>query len=70
MDGGKLSEVYGRTESRRQNKLVSKFKMAASDLVSVRGKVMEYTYIPTEIKRERVRSSVDCHWKRQIVSPT
>ena len=36
MDGGKLSEVNVRTEFRRQNKLVSKFKMAASDLVSVR----------------------------------
>jgi hypothetical protein len=43
MDGGKLSEVNAKTESRRQNKLVSKFKMAASDLVSVRGQVMEYT---------------------------
>jgi hypothetical protein len=29
MDGGKLSEVNARTESRRQNELVSKFKMAA-----------------------------------------
>ena len=61
MDGGKLSEVNAMTESRRQNELVSKFKMAASDLVSVRGKVMEYTYIPTGIKREMVRSGVDCH---------
>ena len=34
-----------------QNELVSKFKMAASDLVSIRGKAMEYTYIPTGIKR-------------------
>ena len=41
MDGGKLSEVNARTESRRQNELVSKFKMAASDLVSVRGQVIE-----------------------------
>ena len=47
MDGGKLSEVNARTESRRQNELVGKFKMAASDFVSVRGQVMEYTYIPT-----------------------
>ena len=30
MDGGKLSEVNARTESRRQNGLVGKFKMAAS----------------------------------------
>ena len=45
---GKLSEVNARTESRR---LVGKFKMAASDLVGVRGQVMEYMYIPTGIKR-------------------
>ena len=43
MDGGKLSEVNARTECGRWNELVSKFKMAASDLVSVRGQVMEYT---------------------------
>ena len=49
MDGGKLSEVNARTESRRQNELVSKFKMVASDLVSVRGQVMEYLYTPTGI---------------------
>jgi hypothetical protein len=30
--------------------------MAASDLVSVRGQVMEYPYIPTGIKGEMVRS--------------
>ena len=61
MDGGKLSEVNARTESRRQNELVSKFKMTTSDLVSIRGQIMEYTYIPTGIKR--VRSNVDCDWK-------
>jgi len=33
-----------------------KFKMVASDLVSVRGQVMEYPYIPTGIKGEMVRS--------------
>ena len=33
------------------------------DIVSIRGQVMEYTYIPTGIKRELVRSSVDCDWK-------
>ena len=41
--------------------------MAASDLVSVRGQVMEYPNIPTGIKREMVRSGVDCHWKGQVV---
>ena len=47
--------------------MVSKFKMAASDLVSVRGQVMEYPYIPTGIKGEMVKSGVDCHWKGQVV---
>ena len=47
--------------------MVSKFKMAASDLVSVRGQVMEYTYIPTGINGEMVRSGVDFHWKGQVV---
>ena len=28
---------------------------------------MEYTYIPTGIKGEMVRSGVDCLWKRQVV---
>ena len=65
MDGGKLSEINARTESRRLNELVSKFKMVASDLISVRGQVMEYMYIPTGIKGEMVRSGVDCHRKGQ-----
>ena len=63
LNGGKLFEVNTRTVSRRQNELVGKFKMAAGDLVSIRGQVMEYTYIPTGIKRELVRSGVDCNWK-------
>ena len=67
MDGWKfkrrLSEVNARAVSRRQNELVCKFKMAAGDTVSIRGQVMEYTYIPTRIKREMVRSGVDCDWK-------
>ena len=65
MDGGKLSEVNARTESRRQNELIGKFKMAASDLVSIRGQVMEY--IPTGIKGEMVRSGMDCHRNGQVV---
>ena len=44
--------------SRRQNKLVNKFKMAAGDMDSIRGQVMEYAYIPTGIKRELARSDV------------
>ena len=34
------------------NKLIGKFKMATGDVISIRGQVMEYTYIPTGIKRE------------------
>ena len=49
MDEGKLSEVNAKTEFRRQNELVGQLKMAASDLVSIRGQVMEHTYIPTGI---------------------
>ena len=41
--------------------------MTAGDLVSIRGQVMEYTYIPAGVKREMVRSSVDCHWKGQVI---
>ena len=41
--------------------------MAVSDLVSVRGQVMEYPYIPTGIKGEMVRCGMDCHWKGQVV---
>ena len=63
MDGGKLSEVNARTESRRQNELVGKFKMTAGDMVSIGGHVMEYTYIPTGIKGEMVRPGVDCDKK-------
>ena len=38
---------------------VCKFKMAVGNMVSIRGQVMEYMYIPTGIKRELVRSGVD-----------
>ena len=67
MEGGKLSEVNARAVSRRQNGLGGKFKIPAGDLVSIRGQVKEYMYIPTAIKREMVRSGVDCHWKGQVV---
>ena len=36
----KLSEVNARAVSRRQNELEGKFKMAAGDMVSIRGQVM------------------------------
>ena len=38
--------------SRGKDVLIDKFKMAAGDVISVRGQVMEYTYIPTGIERE------------------
>jgi len=37
--------------------------MAAGDVISIREQVMENMYIPTGIKRELVRSGVDCDWK-------
>ena len=56
MNGGKfkmrLSKVNARTVSKKQNELVCKFKMVAGDMVSIRGQVMEYTYVPTGMKRE------------------
>jgi hypothetical protein len=68
MDGGKfkrkLSEINTRAVSIGQYKLVGKFKMAAGDMVSIWEQVVEHTYNPTGIKRESVRSGVDCDWKR------
>jgi hypothetical protein len=49
------------------NKLVGKFKMTVGYMVSIRGQVMEYTYVPTGIKRELVRSGVDSDWNGQVV---
>ena len=65
MDGGKfkLFKVNARAVFRGQNELVGKFKMTVGDMVNVSGQVMEYMYIPTGIKRELVRSGVDCDWK-------
>ena len=50
MDEGKFKRKL--SEVRGQNELVGKFKMTAGDMVSIRGQVMEYMYIPTGIKRE------------------
>jgi hypothetical protein len=61
-DRGKLSEVNTRAVSRGQSELIGKCKMVASDEISIRGQVMEYTYIPTGIKSV-VRVDVDCDWK-------
>ena len=67
MDGGKfkrrLSEINARAVSRGQNELECRFKMVEGDMVGIKGQVMEYTYIPTGIKRELVRSDVDSDWK-------
>ena len=67
MDGGKfkrrLSEINARAVSRGKNEFVGKFKMMSGDMVTIRRQVMEYTNIPTGIKRELVRSGVDCDWK-------
>ena len=49
--------------SRGQNELIGKFKMAEGDVLSIRGQVMEYTYIPTGIKIDLVRFGMDCDWK-------
>ena len=61
----RLSERLVNTKAmcRGQNKLIGKFKMAAGDVISIRGQVMEYTYIPIGIKRELVGFGVDCNWK-------
>jgi len=41
--------------------------MTADDMVSIRGQVMEYMYIPTGIKRELVRSDESCGRVRQNI---
>ena len=48
---------------RGQNELLGKYKMAAGDVISIRGQVMEYMYILTEIKRELVRLGMDHDWE-------
>ena len=63
---GLLSEVNIRAVSRGRNELIGKFKMAAGDVISIRGQVMEYTNIPTGIKRELVRFGVVCDWKGKL----
>ena len=39
--------------------MIDELKMAADDVISIRGYVMEYTYIPTGIKRELVKFDLD-----------
>ena len=49
--------------SRGQDELLGKFKMAVGDMISIRGQLMKYMYIPTGIKRELAKSRVACDWK-------
>ena len=55
----RLSEVNAKVVSRGQDKLIGKLKMAAGDVISIRGQVLEHTYIPTGIERELVRFGMD-----------
>ena len=47
--------------------MIDIFKMAAGDVSSIRGQVMEYTYIPMGIKRDLVRIGVDCYQKGKLL---
>ena len=49
-----------RPVSRGQNELKGELKMAADDVISSRGQVMEYMYIPTGIKKLLVGFSMVC----------
>ena len=61
--GGKiewgLSELNTWAMSRGQDELVGNFKMAAGDVISIMGQVLEHTYIPTRIERELVKFGMD-----------
>ena len=46
----KLSEVNTRAVSRGQDRLIGKFMMVAGDVISIRGQVLEFIYIPNEFK--------------------
>ena len=46
----KLSEVDTRAVSRGQNELIGEFTMVTGDVISIRGLVVKYTYIPTRIR--------------------
>ena len=63
----KLSEVNTSAVSRGQNKLIGKFKMVSGDVISILEQVIEYSYIPTGVKREFVRFGMDCNRKGYIV---
>ena len=44
---------------KEQNELIGKFKMAAGNIISIRGQFIEFMYIPTGIERELVRFGMD-----------
>ena len=50
----KLSKINTRVLCRGQNEVISEFRMAAGDVISISGLVMEYTYFPTGLKRDLV----------------
>ena len=41
--------------------------MAVSDVISIKGQVMEYPYIPTGVKRNLVGIGMDCDRKGKVV---
>ena len=54
----RLSEVNTRAVSRGQDELIGKFKMVASDVISIRRQAMEYTYM---------RLGMDCNQKGYFI---
>jgi hypothetical protein len=57
--GGKIKWRLSTAVSKGQDEFVGKFKMAADDVISIRGQVLKHTYIPTGIERELVRFGMD-----------
>ena len=56
----KLSDVNIKAMFRGQNELIVESSKAADDVISSRGQVMEYMYIPTGIKKLLVGFSMVC----------
>ena len=46
-----------------ENEFIGEFKMAVDDVISIRGLVMKYMYIPMGIETELVRFGMDCNRK-------
>ena len=47
--------------------MIGEFTITADDVISIRGQIMDYTYIPTGIERELERFGMDFNWKGQVV---